>query len=150
LACLRRTESSIPHPRFGSRIALLAFAAAPVSALAQTSQATPGPSILPMLLALAFVLALIPLAVWVMKKLGGAQPALAQSAGLQVITQLPLGARERVVVLEAGDRWLLLGVTAAAINRIGTLPKPAAADAPAAPASATAFRQLLQQIRAGR
>ncbi len=102
-----------------------------------------------MILALAFVLALIPLAVWVMKKLGAAQPALAQAAGLKIVTQLPLGARERVVVLEAGDRWLLLGVTTGAINRIGTLPKPAG-DASTAPPSATAFRQLLQQIRAGR
>lgn len=143
---------SVRVPRItdhGSRITLVvSLASAPTATLAQSAPA-PGPSILPMILALAFVLALIPLAVWVMKKLGAAQPALAQAAGLKVVAQLPLGARERVVVLEAGDRWLLLGVTAAAINRIGTLAKPAAGDAPAVP-SANAFRQLLQQIRAGR
>lgn len=79
------------------------------------------PSVLPMVIVLVFVLLLIPIAIWLLKKLGAGVPA--SHAGLRVIGQLPLGPRERIVIVEAGDRWLLLGVTAAQINRVGTLPK---------------------------
>jgi flagellar protein FliO/FliZ len=130
----------------------LAAVLTPGAAFAQAA-APAGPSVLPMVLAFAFVLALIPLAMWLLKKLGGAQPATAGAAGLRVVTQLALGPRERVVVVEAGDRWLLLGVTAAAISRIGTLPRPDNAHeltATIAPTASTSFRQLLQQIRAGK
>jgi flagellar protein FliO/FliZ len=132
----------------GSRIALGASLGAPAAALAQTT--VPGPSVLPTIVALVFVVALIPAAMWLLKRFGAAPGAAAQAAGLKVVAQLPLGARERLVVLEAGDRWLLLGVTAGAVNRVGTLPKPAADSTGDAIASPTAFRQLLQQIRAGR
>jgi flagellar protein FliO/FliZ len=150
-----RTQSGRQHRRItghGSQITALAALTGPSAALAQSATAVPGPSVLPTILALVLVLALIPVAVWLLKKFGAAQPATAQAAGLKVITQLALGPRERVVVIEAGDRWLLLGVTAAAINRIGTLPRPDNAHDAGASAvpSANAFRQLLQQIRAGK
>jgi flagellar biogenesis protein FliO len=45
-------------------------------------------------------------------------------------------------VLEAGERWLLLGVTAAQIQRIGTLPK---GELPPA-TSGTAFSALLAKV----
>jgi len=132
----------------GSGIALCAGLASGET-FAQAA-APAGPSVLPMILALVLVLALVPLAIWLLKKFGGSQPAAMQAAGLKVVTQLALGPRERVVVVEAGDRWLLLGVTAAAINRIGTLPRPDSAHeaaATSASTSSTSFRQLLQQIR---
>jgi len=128
----------------GSRSTVLAALCAPATALAQTANAVQGPSVLPMLLALAAVVALIPIAIWLLKKFGGTQPAAAQSAGLKVVTQLALGPRERVVVLEAGDRWLLLGVTATSIQRIGTLPKGAM------PPSAAPFAALLARATPGR
>jgi flagellar protein FliO/FliZ len=141
-----------PITDHGSRITTLAALTGPSAALAQNGAAVPGPSVLPTILALVLVLALIPVAVWLLKKFGAAHPAAAQAAGLKVITQLALGPRERVVVIEAGDRWLLLGVTAAAVNRIGTLPRPDDAHAAVGSAvpSGNAFRQLLQQIRAGK
>ncbi|MCX8004085.1 MAG: flagellar biosynthetic protein FliO [Burkholderiaceae bacterium] len=93
----------------------------------------PGPSLLPLLLAFALVLALIPAAVWFLKRLGAASGA--PSGGLRVVAQLPLGARERLVVVEAGERLLLLGVTASAITRVGALPRSALpAEADGAPA----------------
>jgi flagellar protein FliO/FliZ len=100
----------------------LAAVLAAGAAHAQGNAPVEGPSLVPMLLAFALVLALIPLAMWLLKRFGAAHPA-AQGAGLKVVAQLALGPRERIVVVEAGERWLMLGVTAAAINRIGTLPK---------------------------
>jgi len=149
---MRSASGSAESGRQHRRITILAALTAPGAALAQNAAPVPGPSVLPTIIALALVLALIPVALWLLKKFGAGQPATAQAAGLRVVTQLALGPRERVVVVEAGDRWLLLGVTAAAINRIGTLPRPEKTHdaAGGAASSATPFRQLLQQIRAGK
>jgi flagellar protein FliO/FliZ len=104
-----------------------------------------GPSFAPMALALLLVLALIGIAVWVLRRTGIAP----RSAGspLRLVSQLPLGPRERVVVVEVGERWWLLGVGAGGITRLGTLAKgeagPAAAPAPS-------FGTLLEKLRGGR
>lgn len=116
-------------------------------ALAQAQSAAPapaaaGPSMLPMIVALGFVLALIPAAVWLLKRMGGS--TLAGASGLRVVGQLTLGARERLVVVEAGERWLLLGVSAGSINRVGTLPKGAL---PLPPTGAANFSALLNAAR---
>lgn len=118
--------------------ALLSFCAFPAYAQAPAA----GPSLLPLLLAFVFVLALIPVSVWFLKRLGGAQ--LPDAAGLRVVAQLPLGARERLVVVEAGERLLVLGVTANAINRVGTLPKPAEGFEPT---PSPAFGSVLSALR---
>ena len=116
-------------------------------ALAQAQSAAPaaapaGPSMLPMIVALVFVLALIPAAVWLLKRMGGSTAA--GASGLRVVGQLALGARERLVIVEAGERWLLLGVTAGSINRVGTLPKGAL---PLPPTAAANFSALLNAAR---
>jgi flagellar protein FliO/FliZ len=116
-----------------------ALLVAPATAFAQAAPVE-GPSLLPMVLALLFVLALVPVAMWLLKRMGGAAPA--GVAGMRVVAQLPLGPRERIVVVESGDRWLLLGVTAASINRIGTMPR---GELPAAPAAGT-FAALLAKV----
>jgi flagellar protein FliO/FliZ len=102
------------------------------SAAQSANDAAASPSVLPMLIVLIFVLLLIPVAMWMLKKIGAGMPS--ASTGLRVVGQLPVGPRELIVIVEAGDRWLLLGVTAASINRVGTLPKgelPAAQTPPA-------------------
>jgi flagellar protein FliO/FliZ len=80
-----------------------------------------------------------------LKRLGAGN--VAATAGMQVVAQLPLGPRERLVVVEAGDRWLILGVTPSAINRVGTLPK---GELPAGGAVGGTFASLLMHARRGR
>ena len=119
-------------------------AALPVLGTAQAQTPAPeGPSLLPLVLTFVFVLALIPVAVSMLKRLGAGN--VASGAGMRIVGQLAIGQRERLVVVEAGDRWLILGVTASAINRIGTLPK-GEIPAQASPAS---FAALLR-ARKGR
>ncbi len=55
-----------------------------------------------------------------------------------------VGPRERVVVVEVGDTWIVLGVTATHVNALHTLARP--------PVSATAdslvgFPSLLARLR---
>ena len=127
-------------------VAALPLAAVPAAALAQVPDA---PSLLPIVVALAAVLILIPLAVWLLKRFGPA--AAAPVAGLQVVGQMPLGAGQRVVVLQAGNRWLLLGVSAGSITRLGSLPQPPADAAAlnAAAATPASFAALLARLARG-
>jgi flagellar protein FliO/FliZ len=128
--------------------ALSAALIATLPAAAQAQQQAPAaPSLMPIVTALAAVLALIPLAVWLLKRFGGHR--VAPLAGLQVVGQLPLGTGQRVVVLQAGDRWLLLGVTAGTITRLGSLPKPPTEAAAADPNAAAGFAALLARAARG-
>jgi flagellar protein FliO/FliZ len=104
------------------------------TASAQTQAPPPtGPSLTPLLLGLLLVVALIPIAAWLLRRAGLAQSG--NSAGLRVVAQLPLGPRDRVVIIEVGDRRWLLGVSASGIQRLGTL--PAGSDAGVAPPATT-------------
>jgi flagellar protein FliO/FliZ len=126
-------------------IAALLFAATTAHAQTSAPAQAQGPSLFPLILTLIFVLALIPVAVWMLKRMGAGTAS--GGAGLRVVAQLPLGQRERIVVVEAGERWLVLGVTPSAINRIGTLPK---GDLPPHSTPAASFASLLQRARSGR
>jgi len=103
-----------------------------------------GPSLTPLLLGLLLVLALIPAAAWLLRRAGLAQPP--SACGVRVVAQLPLGPRDRLVVIEAGERRLLLGVSASGIRRLGTLPPgslEAGAQSPPAPAG---FADMLRRL----
>ena len=102
-----------------------------------------GPSLAPLLFGLLLVLALIPAAAWLLRRAGLAQPA--STAGLRVVAQLPLGPRERLVIVEAGDRRWLLGVSASGISRLGTLP-PGTGDAPPAAGPERTFADIFRRL----
>ena len=140
---LMPADRHIGAPRRFLRAPLLALSFIAPAALAQApAAADSGPSLLPMLFALVLVLALIPASMWLLKRLGAGGNA--PGAGMKVISQLTLGPRERLVVVEAGDGWLLLGVTASSVNRVGTLAK---GELPAGMPPAQGFAQLLSAAR---
>jgi flagellar protein FliO/FliZ len=64
---------------------------------------------------------------------------------IKIVATQPLGQRERVVLIEIGDQWLLLGVAPGTVNALQTLPK---GTLPAAPASSP-FARLLAATRGG-
>jgi flagellar protein FliO/FliZ len=125
--------------------AAMAMANAAAQAQAAAPKAIEGPSFTPMALALVLVLGLIGAAVWVLRRTGIAPRA--GSSQLRLVTQLALGPRERVVVVEAGERWLVLGVGAGGITRLGTMPKAESAVAGTAPPPS--FGALLDKLRGG-
>jgi flagellar protein FliO/FliZ len=106
---------------------------------------------LPLLWFVAIV-AMIPLALWLLKRspMGAAMGA--AGAPAKVVASLPLGPNQRVLTLEVGQgeerRWLLVGVTPQSINALHTLTPPVESAAADAAAQATPFAALMSKFTA--
>lgn len=102
------------------------------------------------LLAFLVVIALIPIALWLMKRagLGGIAPA---GAVLKPVAQLALGASQRVSVVEIAvgteRHWLVLGVTGEQVTQLASYPAPDHIPASTAPAHAATVNQLINRWR---
>jgi flagellar protein FliO/FliZ len=83
-----------------------------------------------MILSLLFVLAIIIGSAWLLKKFQGVTQ---HSSDLKVITSLSLGTKERLVVVQVGEKQLLLGLTGQQISLLDTLDKPLEAKAAISP-----------------
>ena len=99
-------------------------------------------SLLQVLFALLVVLGAIGLFAWLMRRF---VPGQAGAGGLlRVVGGVMVGPKERLVVVEVGDTWLLLGVAASAVTLVHSMPKPAQSAA-VEPGHAGAFQRLLSQ-----
>jgi flagellar protein FliO/FliZ len=130
------------------RLALLLCGLAPRLALAADAPdlAPDGTGLLRATLGLALVLGLIFAVGWVMRRLA---PMRAGAHGpLRVLGSQALGARERVVLLEVGDQWLVVGVAPGNVRGLASLPRGELPPPPASPA--TAFTSLLARARGHR
>ncbi|ODU35969.1 MAG: flagellar biosynthetic protein FliO [Thiobacillus sp. SCN 63-374] len=130
-----------------SSLPVLAQAADAVSPTPAVSAAG---SLLQVFIGLVAVLLLIAATAWVAKRFGVTRGG--ASNVLQVISSASVGARERVVVVEVGESWLVVGVAPGSVNALttlpkGTLPSPAA---PGLPASFAAGLQNLIEKRRGK
>jgi flagellar protein FliO/FliZ len=97
------------------------------------------PSLAQALFGLALVLGLIWLAAWAMKRIAPAGAG--SSALLKTVAATAVGQRERVVLVEVQDTWLVLGVAPGSVNTLHVLPK---AELPSAvPGPANPFDKLL-------
>ena len=78
-------------------------------------------SLLQTLLALVLVLAVLGALAWFLKrygpKVGGG------NANLRVVGSLNLGGRERIVVVEVGNEWIVVGASPGRINALATMPR---------------------------
>ena len=98
-------------------------------------------------LALLLVLGAVFALAWLLKRARG----LGNRAGgaLDVLAQLPLGQKERAVLVKVGATQILLGVAPGRVNTLYVLPEPLdlsrAAGAPGADATAP-FRALLRSL----
>jgi flagellar protein FliO/FliZ len=116
------------------------------AAPAQFAATSSGVGVVRMVLALALVLAAVFAAAALMRRLRvlGA----AGAPNLQVLAQVSLGARERAVLLRAGDQQLLVGVAPGNVRLLCTLPDSLPAVTPTAAIAAPAlpnFRELLRR-----
>ena len=131
-------------PSFSSQGAVNTAAPATTQTIQTPAQPLPvGQSLVQVSTALAGIIVLIIVAMWLFRRFGFARGTFkANQAQLTV----KLGTKERVVVVEIEQEWLVLGVTASQINLLHTLPIPnhASQEAPIPPSSPL-FIQLLQK-----
>ena len=88
---------------------------------ATTATATPSISVFKTILGLAIVLGVMAGLAWLAKRMTGRQ-GYAQSVA-RIVGGVSVGSRERVVVVEVGDRWLVVGVASGQVNAIANLGK---------------------------
>lgn len=62
-------------------------------------------------------------------------PGMGAQGAVRVVGTTPVGTRERVVVVEVDDTWLLLGVGGGNVRLLHTLPRPTGSGAPLAESS---------------
>ena len=74
-----------------------------------------------MILSLLMVLAVIAISAVILKRFQGVRHS---CNGLKIVTSLHLGSKEKLVVVQAGDKQLLLGVTPQQITLLETLDEP--------------------------
>ena len=129
-------------------------AAAPLPAMPPGAPMTMAPtassgSLLQTIFALMFVLALLIALAWAMKRYG--PKALGGNSKMRVISSLNLGGRERIVLIEVADQWIVVGASPGRINALATLPRqegelPILSSAQNGPAAANFSEWLKQTI----
>lgn len=134
-------------------LASLSFSASAVLSTVPAAAAEPVRSfgaggLLQAVVGLALVVALIFLCGWAVRRFG-LQPA-GSGRLLKVVSSVMVGQRERVVVVEIGDSWLVLGVAAGQVRPLHTLPAKNLTQAQADPAmnesaGASAFSRKLRE-----
>ena len=103
------------------------------------------------LLAFIGVVALIPLALWLMRRSGYAGAG--QDGLMRTVSSLSLSPSQRVVVVERGQgataRWLVLGVTNENINLLTQMDAPAEVPPGLRAPQAQTVNQLIAKWRSG-
>jgi len=108
-------------------------------------------SLVPSLLAFIAVIAMIPVALWLMKRAQVLRPGAA--GPLSIVAGLSMGPRDRIAVIHAGGRYLVVGITAQQMTLLAQLDEwpgdiaPGTAPATASPLSPLSpFSRLLHRL----
>jgi flagellar protein FliO/FliZ len=139
-----------------SLLVCMSFAAHAVLPTVPTPAVEPAPSFgAPGLLqagfGLAMVLALIFLCAWAARRFGLLQPP-GSGRLIKVVSSAMVGQRERVVVVEVGSTWLVLGVAAGQVRALHSMPAETQPDTQTASSADNRFntsafsRKLLESM----
>lgn len=85
----------------------------------------------PSLVALALIVVMLPAAAWLLRRT--ARPGASGGAALGVAAAVAVGARERIVLLRADRKWLVVGITAHSITALAELDEAPEGVDPVAP-----------------
>lgn len=101
-------------------------------------------ALLQALLALVVVLAALFAFLWLLRRIS---PVQAGAQGVvRVVGGVMLGARERLVIVEVADQWLLIGVAAGQVNHLHTIPRPAGYSEPSDTGASAGFAGKLAEL----
>lgn len=128
-------------------VALPAIAALPTvpTAAAQPMSSLGAAALLQAGLGLVAVLALIFLCAWAARRFG--LQSHVNNRLIKVVASTMIGQRERIVVVEIGTSWLVLGVTPGQIRSLHTMPAEDLPTGPAAAAGTTAASAFSHKLR---
>jgi flagellar protein FliO/FliZ len=102
-----------------------------------------GGSIVQLVLGLAVVIALLFASLWLLKRISAPR---GEAAGLiRVVAGTAVGPRERVVILEVGGTWMVLGVAPGQVSALAEIPRINLDPGTAAPPTG-GFPYWLQRI----
>jgi flagellar protein FliO/FliZ len=100
-------------------------------------------SVLQVLLGLALVLGMVFLAAWAMRRFS---PNIAPGgSALRIVAGTAVGNRERVLLLEVNDTWLVVGVAPGRVSGIHSMPRPDNVLVPQMPGAPSSFASWLKQ-----
>lgn len=95
---------------------------------------------------MAFVIGLMVAMLWFLRRFNGVGRGAGAGSPLSVVASVGLGQRERAVLVNAGDKQILVGVAPGHISTLHVFDEPvAAADRPQA-AAAMGFAEALRQV----
>lgn len=98
-----------------------AWAAAPAKAVTVVPAATSAGNLLQVLLGLIVVLALLALLAWVLRRFNAGK--VMGNTDIRIVGGVNVGTRERVVVVEVADQWIVVGVAPGRVNALATMHK---------------------------
>lgn len=103
-------------------------------------------SLLQTALALVFVLLSIVAVAWLLRR--WQRPGGGALSSMHVKGQLMVGPRERVVLIEVGDQWIVAGVASGSVQPLAVLPRQetATVEDTGAPAAVPDFAALLERL----
>ncbi|MCE3263755.1 MAG: fliO [Pseudoduganella sp.] len=127
-----------------------ANAPAPANVLATQAPSAAG-SLLQTVISLGFVIALLVGLAWLLKRFGPKH--ITGGTTVKLVGALSVGARERILVVEVGEQWIVVGASPGRMNALATMPRQdideldlARAQAlPGAPNFAEWFKQTIEK-----
>jgi flagellar protein FliO/FliZ len=125
-------------------VCLFALVASPAFAAPAPADVDAG-GLLRVCLSLGVVIALILGAGWVLRRLQGG--TVRAGGNLRALESIAIGMKERVVLVQAGEKQLLIGVAPGNVRTLHVFDEPIAPTTQAAPSPAAAFKTVLSQWR---
>ncbi|RJX34175.1 MAG: flagellar biosynthetic protein FliO [Oxalobacter sp.] len=104
---------------FIATLLLLAMSAHAMAADKPVHSSTGG--IFQILIVLLLVLGLMVGAAWLLKKFNAS--GISSPGGIKIVGGVAVGNRERIMVVEVADQWIVVGVTSTHINALSTMPR---------------------------
>jgi flagellar protein FliO/FliZ len=99
--------------------------AAPAAAIAVPNSSAAG-SLLSSLLYLVLILGLIAGSAWAMKRFF--PKGIARNSAVKIVGGVSLGGRERILVVEVADQWIVVGTAPGRVSALSTMSKPESAS----------------------
>ena len=83
-------------------------------------------SLIQVILALLVVLAAIGASAWLLRRYGPTQ--MGPNGALRVLGGVMIGQRERLMLVEVGETWLIVGVAPGRVTAVHSMPRPAQSE----------------------